>query len=197
MKKFLLSCALGVVSANLAAQSMALNYSYDYEAKTATVIQDKRWHENDDGTGGFWYNMYEGDIIIPSQTPDGYTVVAIGDQAFARLTTNENERSITSVVIPNTVKTIGDQAFYSCYRLSSVTIPASVESIGEMVFNSSGIKTLTIEDGDTPITIGGSGSVVGSVLNSAQNCTSVYVGRNINYANDSQTTFGFSAPVVK
>lgn len=192
MKKFLLSCALGVVSANLAAQSMALNYSYDYEAKTATVIQDKRWHENDDGTGGFWYNMYEGDIIIPSQTPDGYTVVAIGDQAFARLTTNENERSITSVVIPNTVKTIGDQAFYSCYRLSSVTIPASVESIGEMVFNSSGIKTLTIEDGDTPITIGGSGSVVGSVLNSAQNCTSVYVGRNINYANDSQTTFGFS-----
>lgn len=193
MKKFLLSCSLALVSANLAAQSTYLNYIYDYDAKTATVIQKKVWHENGDGTGGLWFNIYEGDIVIPSQTPDGYTVVAIGDEAFARLTTDENERSITSVVIPNTVKTIGNRAFGSCYRLTSVTIPPSVESIGNMVFNGSGIKTLTIEDGDTPLTIGGSGFSVGSVLNRAENCTSVYVGRNINYDNNyGLTTFGFS-----
>jgi hypothetical protein len=36
--------------------------------------------------------------------------------------------------IPNSVKTIGDDAFYDCVRLTSVTIPRSVTSIGEDAF---------------------------------------------------------------
>ena len=39
------------------------------------------------------------------------------------------------VVIPNTVKTIGDNAFDQCVLLTSVDIPDSVTSIGNYAFN--------------------------------------------------------------
>ena len=66
-------------------------------------------------------------VAIPS-TMDGYSVVAIGDSAFARLS------SITSVTIPEGVISIGDNAFYFCSSLTSVTIPNSVTSIGVGAF---------------------------------------------------------------
>ena len=43
--------------------------------------------------------------------------------------------SLTSVTIPNSVKTIGDFAFFNCSSLTPITIPDSVISIGEGAFN--------------------------------------------------------------
>ena len=43
-------------------------------------------------------------------------------------------QSLTSVTIPNSVTSIGEQAFYYCTSLTSVTIPDSVTSIGEQAF---------------------------------------------------------------
>ena len=42
----------------------------------------------------------------------------------------------TSFVVPNTVTTIGNYAFYDCYKLTSVTIGESVTTIGKYAFNS-------------------------------------------------------------
>ncbi len=39
------------------------------------------------------------------------------------------------VVIPNSVKIIGDQAFYNCKGITSVVIPDSVKEIGRYAFN--------------------------------------------------------------
>jgi len=43
--------------------------------------------------------------------------------------------SITSITIPNSVTNIGDQAFYRCASLTSVTIGSGVKSIGKNAFD--------------------------------------------------------------
>ena len=56
------------------------------------------------------------------------------------------------VVIPDSVTSIGEYAFYNCSGLTSVTIPDSVTSIGDYAFcNCSGLKAVTIGNGVTNI----------------------------------------------
>ena len=52
----------------------------------------------------------------------------IGDYAFGGCS------ALTSLVIPSSVTSIGSYAFYSCSGLSSIVLPSSVESIGELAF---------------------------------------------------------------
>lgn len=56
------------------------------------------------------------------------SVTSIGDGAF------EGCRSLTEVVIPNSVTSIGDRAFSGCRFLTEVVIPNSVTSIGDRTF---------------------------------------------------------------
>ena len=75
--------------------------------------------------------------------------VGIADRAFYAC------RYLKTVVIPDSVTSIGQSAFYGCSRLTSVTIPDSVTSIGSWAFeNCSGLKSVTIGNGVT--SIGGS-----------------------------------------
>lgn len=53
---------------------------------------------------------------------------SIGDFAFART-------HLTSVVLPQGTRSIGEGAFYHCDMLSNVSIPSSVEYIGKNAFN--------------------------------------------------------------
>jgi len=77
------------------------------------------------------YNSYSGDISIPKTvTCDGvtYQVTAIGENAFKNCT------DLTSIILPNSVKTIEDYAFSGCSGLAVVTIGNSVKSIGAYAF---------------------------------------------------------------
>lgn len=65
-------------------------------------------------------------IIIPN------TVQIINDNAFNYLC---SDVLINDVVIPNSVTSIGKNAFTGCYFLRSVTIPSSVTSIGSYAFS--------------------------------------------------------------
>ena len=56
------------------------------------------------------------------------SVVSIGDEAFSRC------YNVASVVIPKNVVSIGDRAFEKCNQLASVTIHDGVTSIGEGAF---------------------------------------------------------------
>jgi len=74
-----------------------------------------------------------GDIVIPSEF-NGLPVKEIGYRAF-------DNSAITSVVIPNSVTSIGYGAFYGCSALTSIVIPNSVTTIGSDAF--SGCSSLT------------------------------------------------------
>ena len=134
------------------------------------------------GTNITGYNVEGGtDVVIPSMI-NGKKVVGIADYAFTsrgvtptnisntkkasasylysdnkasihKLKTAATGLGITSVVIPNTVTSIGKYAFYD-NRLVELTIPSSVKTIGENAFNQNQLISITFPS--TPITIASS-----------------------------------------
>jgi hypothetical protein len=63
-----------------------------------------------------------------------------------------DEKEITNLVIPNSVTSIGERAFYECSGLTSITIPNSVTSIGRSAFSGcSGLTSVTIPNSVTSI----------------------------------------------
>ena len=67
------------------------------------------------------------EIVIPSEYQNK-KVTSIGYKAFA------NNSTITSVTIPDSIKTIDEEAFYKCTELTSIFIPDSVTSLGKSAF---------------------------------------------------------------
>ena len=57
------------------------------------------------------------------------SVTSIGDSAFSGC------YSLSEIVIPSSVTSIGDWAFSGCYSLSEIVIPSSVASIGDSAFS--------------------------------------------------------------
>jgi len=66
-------------------------------------------------------------VIIPAIV-NTFEVIRIEDNAFA------GNKTITNVIIPNGVTSIGEKAFYNCTNLTSVAVPASVTEIGTDAF---------------------------------------------------------------
>jgi hypothetical protein len=125
------------------------------------------------GQEAFYYCTSLASITIPA------SVITIGDYVFSRcesltsITVDANNPNyiseggivynkaktnivavpggIVSVIIPSTVNSIGDYAFYRCTSLASVTIPASVTTIGDYAFNITGLTSVTIPASVTSI----------------------------------------------
>ena len=125
---------IGSVVAEAASVEYGTTYGtlkYDIEGKSATVT-------------GVSANNVKTDIKIPEEiviNEVAYTVVAIATRAF------EGNTAITSVIVPKTVATIGDNAFYNCTKLASITFEtdarkdSALVSIGDHAFN--GCSALT------------------------------------------------------
>ncbi len=76
------------------------------------------------------------------------SIKSIGTEAFARC------RKLESITIPNSIISIGDKAFAFCYELKSIKIPNSVKSIGYGAFCNC-IKLMSIAIPDSVINIDG------------------------------------------
>lgn len=151
--------------------------------KEMTVTDTVRSYALPDGSGSIYYNTETGfivradstvrDVLIPAQI-DGVTIVGIAQNVFAHKSygRDDDNTTLTSVSIPNTVteigeyafnsctalttvrfasgsslRTIGERAFYGCYSIASLTVPDSVQTIGAYAFSGcSGIVTLVIPD---------------------------------------------------
>jgi len=134
--KLLLMLLMSIMTVSVFAEDAVIDgiiYVLDDETSEATVVS------NSD-------NPYSGDITIP-ETVDyndkTYSVTSIYDNAFYFCS------DLTSVTIPNSVKTIGRTAFYGCLALTSITIPNSVADISDSVFgNCPSLESIVVEDGN-------------------------------------------------
>lgn len=91
---------------------------------------------------------------------------------------------LTSIEIPESVISIGSEAFRGCSGLSSIKIPGSVTSIGNSAFyGCSNIGTVIFEDGENDL------NLYSEAFNSCQ-LEEGYLGRNIfNYQNKAISPF--------
>ena len=94
------------------------------------------------GNEAFRNVKIEGDLVLPN------ALTFLGARAF-------NETAISSVTFPNTLKNIGNYAFYNCSNLSgTLTIPEGVVSIGKAAFTGTGIEKLELADSVQTISAG-------------------------------------------
>ena len=115
------------------------DYEYDYTINTADGTATITKFRAPDDHGSY-------DITIPTAF-GRFPVTDIGDYAFSGC------HSLTTLSLGENIKTIGSYAFYDCTQITgSVTIPQSVTSIGNEAFRwCSGIDSLTINNAATSI----------------------------------------------
>ena len=104
-------------------------------APTNENPQGLAFYLKDDGTYavGLGTAKYLSKIIIPS-TYRGKAVTEIAEFGFVTDYHGGEKNYLTEIVIPDSVKIIGENAFEECNNLLSVTIPESVIEIGDGAF---------------------------------------------------------------
>jgi len=132
-------------------------------------------------------------VQIPS-TYKGKAVISIADFAFTDRT------NIESIIIPNSITTIGYGAFKNCSSLANITIPNSVTSIEGSAFeNCDSLEVIDIPDSVTEIgaslfygcnrlykVILGDGitTIKDNMFTNCENLSSITLGKNITFIED-------------
>lgn len=100
------------------------------------------------------------ELVLPSTNPQGQAVTGIGDAAFRSADDEVSfdeakydytcQNGITSVVLPATLKEIGDDAFlYN--SLTSISLPSGLECIGRTAFKGNRLLRLTLPNSATQL----------------------------------------------
>lgn len=142
-----------------------------YEGIVYTIIDSEaRTCSTKAGDRIYCGNYWKGDLVIPQTVSDGekeYTVVEIADCSFSGCKTLssivlpnsvtkigayafENCSGLTSITLPNAITSVGERAFYSCVGLTSIDLPNTLSTIGNYAFgNCVGLTSLTLPYGLT------------------------------------------------
>ena len=114
--------------------------TYGSQAFVAPYVEKKVFEYTLDDDGNATITKYDGNVralTIPD-TLDGYTVVGIGKNAFAKNT------YLQSVVIPDTVTVIQESAFAECTNLSSVALSEGLVELGKYAFGGTALTNIII-----------------------------------------------------
>ena len=100
--------------------------------------------------GELFRNAYpDGKLVVPD-TYNGKPVVEIADNAFYYRLNNIRytlQTNISEVVLPETIRKVGKEAFYYLTDIKKVNMPSSLIEIGEDAFWSTGISEVILPDG--------------------------------------------------
>lgn len=100
--------------------------------------------------GELFRNAYpDGKLVVPD-TYNGKPVVEIADNAFYYRLNNIRytlQKNISEVVLPETIRKVGKEAFYYLTDIKKVNMPSSLTEIGEDAFWSTGISEVILPDG--------------------------------------------------
>ncbi len=89
------------------------------------------------------YKGTGGEVTVPATIGNNYTVTAIDDYAFAF-------SKITKITLPDTVTSIGTEAFSYCAQLTSVSFGTGLSTLGIAIFASSPkVATLSVASGNS------------------------------------------------
>ena len=146
------SCCSSLTSITISNSVTSIGSCAFGECRSLTSINVASDNNYYSSNNGILFNKKKTELIrFPSRkSQTSYTipnsVTSIGSEAFYGCT------GLTSITIPNSVTSIGDLAFYDCTGLTSITIPNSVTSIGYWTFDGcSSLTSITIPDGVTSI----------------------------------------------
>lgn len=100
------------------------------EPAASVTGKDMPWFSVEEGILYFDESKYTGttQLTVPSQI-DGVDVTVIGEGCF------RDCEELTAVILPNTLKAIGEEAFCGCSALRGMEIPESVAFIGMGAFS--------------------------------------------------------------
>ena len=123
---------------------------YDAQAKTLTRLSDNLTLQTVTASGtsltiGEQYSFQSTELDLTGAITDAdgtaYTITALGDAAF-------RGSQLTAIMLPDGLESIGNGVFRMCRALTSIDIPASVTSIGENAFyDCTSLTAVTLPDG--------------------------------------------------
>ncbi len=145
----------------------------DFKLSITKEIEDgdNKYLVNEDGT----YSIIEvpgnqTEITIPSEI-NGVAVTTIGGN-FAK----DSRDTLTKITMPDTIKVIGNRAFYGCTKVTEIHFSSVLERIGSEAFRGCGNSATRLDLPETLMYIGKDAfASYGS-----KNTTEVYLGKNVN-----------------
>ena len=154
-------------------QTTLIKVDDDFKLSIIQEIEDgdNKYSANKDGT----YTIIEipekqTEITIPSEI-NGVEVTAIGGN-FAK----DSRTTLTKITMPDTIKVIGNRAFYGCTKVTEIHFSNVLEKIGSEAFRGCGNSATKLELPETLMYIGKDAfASYGS-----KNTTEVYLGKNVN-----------------
>lgn len=126
-----------------------LAFCFALAQETATIDGIKySLYSNGEAAISEQYDSLAGDIVIPekvSYNGTDYTVTSVRNEAFWRA-------GITSIILPNSITSLGWDSFRSCRSLKSITLPDGITELGDNCFyGCSSLTSITLPEGITSL----------------------------------------------
>ena len=96
---------------------------------------------SDAGIDEFSYDAYDIDCSLIQHVCFDYEIEEIPSGFMGSF---QNDTSLEEFVVPNSVRTIGDSAFFGCTALTRIVLPEGLERIGVMAFVGCGLREVRL-----------------------------------------------------